>query len=503
MTEAPIRKVLIVGGGTAGWMAACALNQALRHTGTRVEVVESEDIGTVGVGEATVPTIRDFNRDIGIDEPTFLKATQGTFKLGIQFCDWRERGTDFFHGFGDYVVNTGPFSTLNHWLVCRDRDAQAAGRLENYHMAAVLAEHARFTAPGPDPRSPLHYFAYAYHFDAGLYARLLRDKAEREGVVRHEGRIQQVTLDPETGFIRHVTLADGRVIEADLFIDCSGFSALLARGALDGPWLDYSHWLPVDRAWAVRAESVGPLLPYTRATALEAGWAWRIPLRSRTGHGYVFSSAFTDEDTARQRLLQTLEGPAQAEPRLLRFKTGRLERFWDKNCVAIGLASGFVEPLESTSISLIQGGVTRLISLIPNQGFNQRLAREYNRVQALEFDRIRDFIIMHYALTQRDDTPFWRHMREMALPDTLLDKIETFRETATVPLINEETFVTASWQSLFIGLGLLPRRLDPLMSAQPAGEAMDALQMRRTAMARAAQTAPMHTDYIDRIIKGA
>ncbi|MBB6251981.1 tryptophan halogenase family protein [Nitrospirillum iridis] len=494
----PLRRILIVGGGTAGWMAACALNQAVRLGGTRVELVESDAIGTVGVGEATVPSIRQFNQDIGLDEATFMKATQGTFKLGIEFRDWRAVGTRFFHGFGDTVVNTGPFSTLNHWLVARDLVGDAAGEFDAYHMAAVMAHAGRFTVPETDPRSPYHYFSYAYHFDAGLYARLLRTKAEREGVVRHEGRITGTNLDPETGFIRGVRLEDGRDLLADLFIDCSGFVSLLADKVLGEPFLDYSHWLPVDRAWAVPCAGHGPLLPYTRATALEGGWQWRIPLQHRTGNGYVFSSAHVSEDEARARLLDGLDGAALDEPRLLRFKTGRRQRFWARNCVAIGLSSGFVEPLESTSISLIQGGITRLIGLLPDQGFNPALAAEYNRIQALEFDRIRDFIIMHYALNGRDDTAFWRERRSMALPDSLAERIETFRETGHVVLLNEETFVTPSWQALFVGLGLIPTRRDPLMAVQKREDIVETLRLRRNSLAQAASRLPTHADFIAR-----
>lgn len=499
-----LKRVLIVGGGTAGWMAACALNQAVRRLGTTVELVESEEIGTVGVGEATVPTIRDFNRSIGLDEVAFMKATNGSFKLGIQFQDWRVKGSRFFHGFGDYIVNAGPFSTLNHWLVARHLAGEdAVGPFDDYHMAAVMADQGRFAAPDNDPRSPYHYFSYAFHFDASLYARLLRGKAEAEGVNRHEGRISGVDRHPETGFIRSVTLTDGRVLEADLFIDCSGFVSLLADKALHEPFIDYSHWLPVDRAWAVPCASAGPLQPFTRSTALEAGWQWRIPLQHRTGNGYVFSSAHISEEAARERLLSNLDGAALADPRLLRFRTGRRERFWVGNCVAIGLSSGFVEPLESTAISLIQGGITRLVNLLPDLDFNPALAAEYNRIQALEFDRIRDFIILHYCLTQRDDSEFWRERRAMPLPDSLASRIETFRETGHVVLLNEETFVTPSWQALFIGLGVIPRRLDPLMAAQDKAEVLETLRLRRTSLVRAAERLPTHAEFINRHCRAA
>lgn len=497
-----LRRILIVGGGTAGWMAACALNQAVKRLGTVVELVESEEIGTVGVGEATVPTIRDFNRSIGLDEVAFIKATQGSFKLGIAFQDWRAKGTSFFHGFGDYIVNAGPYSTLNHWLVARHLAGQdAVGPFDDYHMAAVMAAAGRFAAPESDPRTPYAYFSYAFHFDASLYARILRAKAEAEGVVRQEGRITRVDQHPETGFITQVHLADGRILAADLFIDCSGFVSLLADKTLNEPWVDYSHWLPVDRAWAVPCAGNGPPAPFTCATALEAGWQWRIPLQHRTGNGYVFSSAHVTEDAARERLLARLDGMVLAEPRLLRFRTGRRQRFWIGNCVAIGLSSGFVEPLESTSISLIQGGITRLVNLLPDLDFNPGLTAEYNRIQSLEFDRIRDFIILHYALNGREDSEFWRERRRIPLPDTLAEKIETFRATGQVVLLNEETFVTPSWQALFIGMGLIPQRLDPLMAAQDSTEVLETLHLRRQSLAQAAARLPNHGDFIDRFCK--
>jgi tryptophan halogenase len=496
----PLRKILVVGGGTAGWMAACAINQAVKVTGAIVELIESDQIGTVGVGEATVPSIRRFNQDIGVDEPAFIAATQGTFKLGIEFRGWTGPGSRFFHGFGDFVVNDGPFSTLNHWLVARDLAGEAAvGSFDAYHMAAVAAYAGRFAAPDPDPRSPGHYMSYAFHFDAGLYARFLRSKAEREGVVRHEGRISAVDRHPESGFIEQVRLADGRVLTADLFVDCSGFASLLAGKALGEPFLDFGHWLPVDRAWAVPCASAGPLLPYTRATAQPAGWQWRIPLQHRTGNGYVFSSAHLDEDAAREQLLAGLDGEVLDDPRLLKFRTGRRQRFWIGNCVAVGLSSGFVEPLESTSISLVQGGISRLIAMLPDRDFNPRLADEYNRIQALEFDRIRDFIILHYAVARRDDGAFWRDVGMMTLPDSLAERIETFRETGQVVLLNEETFLTPSWQALFIGLGLHPKRRDPLMAAQERTETLDMLRLRRSSLAAAAARMLRHEDVIARL----
>ncbi|MDC7675070.1 tryptophan halogenase family protein [Asticcacaulis machinosus] len=500
-----LRKIVIVGGGSAGWMAAVALSralgQAVNSKTTQIELIESDDIGTVGVGEATVPTIRTFNLDIGLGEVEFIRKTNGSFKLGIEFVNWSRSGKPFFHGFGDYVINEGPHSTLNHWLHLRDQNDPEAGDFDDYSIAAVMARHNRFSAPVNDPRTPLSHFNYAFHFDAGLYARLLKERSIAQGVIRHEGRIVDVTVRPDDGFIQSVTMNDGRTIDGDLFIDCSGFIGLLADKALREPYLDYSHWLPVDRAWAVPCASVSPLTPYTRSTALEAGWQWRIPLQHRIGNGYVFSSAFANEGHARDKLLGNLDGDALAEPRLLKFTTGRRREFWVKNCVAIGLSSGFIEPLESTSIQLIQNGITRLITMLPDMTFNPRLRTEYNRIQALEFDRVRDFIIAHYALSGREDSAFWRYVKHMPLPDTLMEKIETFRETGLLPLLDQESFVLPSWLAILIGMDVMPQRRDPLAGIQDAHKLRAALLSRKDTIAKTVALLPDHAAFIDRHCK--
>lgn len=494
--EGQLSKIVIVGGGSSGWMAAMALARVLKNGHTKIELIESERIGTVGVGEATVPTIRSFNQIIGLDEPEFIKKTNGAFKLGVEFCNWRKDGRTFFHGFGDYIVNEGPHSTLNYWLHFRDRGDIEVGDFNDYSMAAVMAAQNRFCEPVNDRRTVLSLFNYAFHFDAGLYARLLRERSTAEGVVRTEGLITGVNLRSEDGYIRSVTLEDGREIEGDLFIDCSGFVGLLTDKAMKTPYLDYSHWLPVDRAWAVQCEGVTPLTPYTRATAHEAGWQWRIPLQHRIGTGHVFSSAFTDEDTAQARLLENLDGPAVATPWLLKFKTGRRESFWVKNCVSIGLSSGFIEPLESTSIQLVQNGVSRLVAMLPDMHINPYLQKEYNRAQALEFDRIRDFIIAHYALSDRRDTEFWRYVTSMPLPDTLTEKIETFRETGLLPLYDMESFALPSWLAIMVGIGLIPKRRDPLVALQPHEAMRSALLKRKHSILEGVKMLPDHAAFI-------
>jgi len=500
--DAPLGRILIVGGGTAGWMTAAALARlfqpGIRSGAVRVQLVESAEIGTVGVGEATVPTIRPFNATLGIDEVSFMRATHGTFKLGIEFCGWRTGDKPFFHGFGDYESNDGPYSTLNHWLYLCGR-GEDPGHFDACSPAAVMARHNRFSAPVKDPHSPLSHFNYAFHFDAALYARFLRQRAEGDGVIRHEGRITSITRNAETGDIEDVRLSDGRAIGADLFIDCSGFVALLSDGALKVPFVDYGHWLPVDRAWAVPSQNApGALTPYTRATAREAGWQWRIPLQHRMGNGYVFSSAHISEDAARERLMGALEGDALAEPRLLKFRTGRRKTFWEKNCVAIGLSSGFIEPLESTSIQLIQNGITRLISLMPGAVANPALRHEYNRLQAQEFDRVRDFIICHYALSDRKDTDFWRDVTTMSLPDELVEKLETFRETGTLPLFEQESFFLPSWLAVMTGLGHLPRRAGPLLAIHDPATIRRTLTNWKSNIEQSVSNLPDHAAFLER-----
>jgi len=498
--DSPIARLLIVGGGTAGWMTAAALARvlqpAIRAGQTRIELVESADIGTVGVGEATVPTIRPFNAILGLDEIAFMRATNATFKLGIEFAGWRADTRAFFHGFGDYATNSGPYSTLNHWLYLTAHGDEV-GDFDTCSPSAMMARHNRFAAPVNDPRSPLGHVNYAFHFDAALYAALLRQRAEGDGVIRHEGRITTVTRHAESGDIDAVHLSDGRIIGADMFIDCSGFVALLSDGVLKVPFLDYGHWLPVDRAWAVPSASpAGPLTPYTRATAREAGWQWRIPLQKRMGNGYVFSSAHLSEDEARMRLLGALDGKALAEPRRLKFRTGRRQSFWEHNCVSIGLSSGFIEPLESTSIQLIQNGITRLIDLMPGATATPALRREYNRLQAQEFDQVRDFIIAHYALSGRGDTPFWRDVTSMSLPDELTQKLETFRDTGVLPLSDQESFALPSWQAVLIGLGHRPRRAGPLLAVQDPATIRRALGQWQQSIAQTVNALPDHAAFL-------
>ena len=495
--HSPIRKIVIVGGGTAGWMTAAPLAQKL-GAACAVELVESAEIGAVGVGEATLPTIRFYNRALGIDAGDFIRKTQGTFKLGIEFRDWGHAGNRFFHGFGDYGPRIDNRSPHHDWLRLRALGETAA--FEDTSMASVMARHNVFAQPTGDRPSPLNAFSYAFHFDAGLYAAYLRDYATARGVTHTEGRIVDVALRPEDGFISHLILADGRRVEGDLFVDCSGFRALLIEGALKSGFEDWSHWLPVNTALAVPSRRTAPLVPYTRCTARAAGWQWRIPLQSRTGNGHVFCDAFTDEDEAARVLTAHLDAEALDAPRRIRFATGRRKRSWVKNCVAIGLSSGFLEPLESTSIQLIESGAGSLLELFPDLRFSPRLADEYNRRAAIWYENVRDFLILHYKLNDRPE-PFWRYCRDMAIPDRLTHQIETFRETGHAIVYDKDGFTEPSWLALYFGLGLTPRAYDPLADRIEAEAARTHFARIRESVARAVAAMPQAETYIERYLK--
>jgi tryptophan halogenase len=459
MQHNAIRKVVIVGGGTAGWMAAAPLAQRL---GKRCEIVlvESPEIATIGVGEATLPTIRFYNNALQLDQTDFIKKTQATFKLGIDFQDWGHVGNRFFHGFGDFGPPINGGSPHHYWLrLARAFDKMPA--LENWSMAAVMARENKFTTPANTQPGVTDAFSFGFQFDAGLYAAYLRDYATARGATRIEGMIVGVDQHPETGFVTGLRLRDGRTIAGDLFIDCSGFRGLLIEGTLKAGYEDWSEHLPCNSALAVPCARVEPVTPYTRSTAKGSGWLWRIPLQHRTGNGHVYSNAFTTDEQARQDLLDGLDGEALDEPRQLRFVTGRRKKSWVKNVVAVGLSAGFVEPLESTSISLIETAVGKLIELWPDRDFRPELAAEFNRVMGGRYESVRDFIIMHYKLTKRDDTPFWRYCANMTIPDSLAHQIELFRTTGRVTILDRDGFAEPSFVAMLMGLGVVPERYDP------------------------------------------
>ena len=493
MQAAPIETLVILGGGTAGWMAAAAIAKAWQQPARRIVLVESEEIGTVGVGEATVPSIHLFNAMLGIDTADMMRATGATFKLGIEFTGWGAPGRRYMHPFSGFGADARERLFAPLWLKYAARHPEES--LDAYSLNTVAARAGRFELTGA--------MTYAVHFDAGLYARYLRAYAERRGVVRHEGKVTAVDQDPATGFIRGLTLGSGAVVAGDFFIDCSGFRGLLTGETLKIGYDDWSRWLPCDRAVAVASENAGPPAPYTRAMADDAGWRWRIPLQHRAGNGHVYASAFLDDDAAETRLLDQVEGAVLSPPRRLRFTTGRRHAAWSHNCLALGLAAGFLEPLESTSIHLIQTSILRLISLFPDKGFEPAEIAEFNRQSAEEYDDIRDFLIAHYKLTDRDDTAFWRYCRDMAVPDRVAETLDLFAARGRLRARPEHLFSPHSWLALLAGQGLRPRGADPLLEGMPAGQLAGHMQQTREGLQRAASAMPPHQAFIDRFCKSA
>jgi tryptophan 7-halogenase len=490
-----LQQIIIVGGGSAGWMAAAALANAVRGA-IPITLIESDEIGTVGVGEATIPPIRMFNAALGIDEREFVVNTQGSFKLGIEFVNWGGWGERYFHPFGLFGRDWDSVPLHQHWL--RARANGHPHSLHDYSMAWAMAKAGKFMQPSTDQQLIQSTFDYAYHFDAGLYARYLRGYSEARGVVRIEGKIAHVHARAADGFIEGVTLADGRRLDGDLFIDCSGFRGLLIEDTLKTGYEDWTHWLPCDRAVAVPCAHGGEFTPYTRSTAREAGWQWRIPLQHRIGNGYVYSSRHISDDKAAAVLLANLDGKALADPRPLRFVTGRRRQAWNRNVVALGLASGFMEPLESTSLHLIQTGIMRLLALFPDRRFDPLLAREFNRITAEEFERIRDFLILHYRANQRGDMPLWRDCQAMTLPDSLVYKMEQFRASGRLVSEGPELFQNASWLAVYLGQNIIPSGYDPLVDTRSAADADRIFSGLRKVIGDATAAMPSHAEFIRR-----
>ena len=494
MTDRRIRRIVIVGGGTAGWMTAAALIKILGRDYADITLIESDDIGTVGVGEATIPQIATFNRMLGLDENEFVRATQGSFKLGIEFVNWGEVGHRYFHPFGPFGVDMEGVSFHAFWL--KARAAGATHPITDYSLQAVAARDNKFMRRQNVPQSPLATISYAFHFDAGLYAQFLRRYAQARGVNRQEGKIVQVPLRAEDGYIEAVVTEDGRRIDGQLFIDCSGFRGLLIEQTLHAGYEDWSHWLPCDRALAVPCESVSPLRPYTRSTAHRAGWQWRIPLQHRIGNGHVYCSAQMSEDEASSILLANLDGKPLASPRPLRFVAGRRRTFWNRNCVALGLAAGFLEPLESTSIHLVQSGIAQLLTLFPDQAFEPADMQRYNRVVAEEYERVLDFLALHYKLNRRNDSEFWRYCADMSVPERVAEKIAMFESRGRVFRENQELFNDTSWFAVMIGQGLVPRGFDPVADVLGNEENASRLAQFRSAIRASADYMPHHAAFI-------
>ena len=495
MTDQPRRKLVIVGGGTAGWITAAAFARLLGST-LDIALVESEAIGTVGVGEATIPQIIRLNAILGLDEMEFVRETKGTFKLGIEFVDWGRKGSRYLHTFGDAGLTLAGVAFHHYW-----RRAAAGGHghdLWHYSLHQLAADQARFGKLDRVGNTAMTGLAYAYHFDAGLYAAYLRRYAEKMGVTRHEGIVRAVERDGASGDIAAITLDRGTRIAGDFFIDCTGFRALLLGEELGVGYRDWSKWLPCDRALAVPSERLPRLVPYTRATARASGWQWRIPLQHRTGNGHVYASAFVSDEEAAASLLQGLDTKALDDPRPLRFTTGRREAFWTHNCAAIGLSSGFLEPLESTSIHLIQSHVNRLIQLFPAQGDGAAERAEYNRRCAAEFEQIRDFLILHYHQTSREDSDFWNYCRNMEVPDSLTDKMALFASSGRVGRDVDDLFREASWVQVMLGQGIMPQGHDPMTDAMSEPQLAEFLGNVRLLIERAVGGLPSHEEFIAR-----
>jgi tryptophan 7-halogenase len=484
-----INRVAIVGGGTAGWMAAAAFSKTFGPQ-LQIDLIESDEIGTVGVGEATIPPIRNFHLLLELSEADFMRAVNGTFKLGIEFLNWGSLGERYFHPFSAHGRDTWAAQFHHYWV--RARQQGEAAPLDEFSLEAMMARADRFGQEGERKA------AYAYHFDAGLYARLLRGISEGLGVRRTEGKVVDVRLHPETGFIESVLLDSGQSIHADLFIDCSGFRGLLIEQALQTGWEDWGHWLRNNSAVAVQTSSVSSPPPFTRATARSCGWQWRIPLQNRVGNGLVYSNNHMSDDAARKALLDNVDGKPITEPRLIKFRTGRRLKQWNKNCVALGLASGFLEPLESTSIHLIQNSIIRLIKLFPSRGIEQTEIDQFNREVKTEIEHIRDFIILHYHVTRRADSPYWNECRQMQIPESLQHKLDLFGAAGKIFRDNNELFSEPSWTAVMVGQGIQPASYHPYVDVMAESDLKDLMIRIRAAIAQLVAQQPSHLEFIER-----
>ena len=493
MENKPVRKVVIAGGGTAGWIAAAALTHQLGDL-IQVTLVESEEIGIIGVGESTVPPIRVFNRLLRIDEQDFMRATAATFKLGILFENWARVGDRYMHPFGRHGKSTWLCEFHHFWL--RSQEKGSTAELGEYCVEWVAAREGRFATSRDSEIN------YAYHIDASLYARYLRKFSEARGVKRVEGKIKAVNLNPQSGFIESLTLQSEEILEGDLFIDCTGFRGLLIEQALHTGYEDWSHWLPCDSAVAVQTETVGPAVPYTKAIAHEAGWRWQIPLQHRVGNGLVYCSRYLPDDEAKARLLAQIDGKPLRPPMTLKMRTGRRRNTWNKNCVALGLASGFVEPLESTSIHLIMTGVTRLMQLFPFDGIQQSFVDHYNELTRTEIESVRDFIVLHYYANEREE-PFWRHCREIEIPASLARRIELFRDGAHAWQGDGELFRVDSWAEVMLGQRIRPKHYHPSAATISDAELTQLLNNVRASIARSVASLPSQNEFISHYCKAS
>ena len=489
-----MRQIVIVGGGAAGWMTAAALSRLLRPGDTSLTLVESDEIGIIGVGEATIPDMLQFNLFLGIAEAELMRATEATFKLGIEFVDWSRPGSRYFHPFGFHGVDIDGLDFHQYWLHCRAHGHSHG--IGDYCLTEMIAKGGKFAFPDTRvPGAPASYLRYAYHFDAALYAGFLRRYAEARGVTRVEGKVREVARAPESGEITEVRLESGQRVAGDFFFDCTGFRSLLLDKTLGVSWVDWRHWLPCDRALAVACHHTGPPRPFTRSTAKSAGWQWNIPTQRRTGNGHIYCSEFMGDDEANAVLTEGLDAPPMGTPRSIRFATGHRRSFWEKNCVAIGLSAGFLEPLESTSLYLIRQGISRFIALFPNEPLQPVFRDEYNRWMQKDFEQVRDLLVFHYYANQRDE-PFWRHCRSMELPETLQRRLALFSEGGRFLRNEGELFPNASWVAVMLGQGVIPRAVDPVVAARPVAETESKLQLLRRAMKEFVDEQAAHEDVL-------
>ncbi|MBK8186254.1 MAG: tryptophan 7-halogenase [Cellvibrio sp.] len=485
-----VSRVVILGGGTAGWMTAAFLSDWLESTSIQVKLVESEQIGTIGVGEATVPGIHQYLKELKINEAEFIQATHATFKLGIEFENWAGEGQSFFHPFAGYGAKIEDRPFYQTWWAARQ---QGYGReLDQFCLCTQLARAGKFAMPNFDEKSRLAWYNYAYHFDASLFAKFLRGYAEDRRVTRIEGKLSEVKQNADSGFIESLRLESGQIIEGDLFVDCTGMAALLIDKVMGVGYEDWSHWLLSDSALAVQTQSQTEPDPFTRSSTRSAGWQWHIPLQNRVGNGYVYSSQFISHEKAADELQQHLKDEQITQPRLIRFKTGMRRDFWAKNCVAIGLSSGFLEPLESTSISLIQTGISKLAGFLVNFQIDEKHVKEANRLNRLEYERIRDFIILHYKLNGRHD-PYWQYTREMPIPESLEEKILAFKRTGDIRMLEQESFNEESWASMYFGFGIAPDELAASIDFPKARNTMDKMAL---AIETGLGYAPSHQSFL-------
>lgn len=490
-----IRRVAILGGGTAGWMCAAALSK-INSQLFGITLVESDEIGIIGVGEATIPTIHWFNQVVGVDARHFMRETRATFKLGIEFVDWYAPGERYFHPFGRYGLPSDTVPFHHRWIRARTQE-QSRFDFENFALATLAARAGRFEFPSTDPKSALASLGYAFHFDASLYAKYLRSLSESRGVRRIEGKVTQIERS-DNGDIMALRTDRGARIDADLFVDCSGLRGILIEGQCGVPFEDWLEWLPCDRAVAVPCARVKPPEPHTRSTARSAGWQWRIPLQHRIGNGLVYSSAYLSDDEAAATLLRNLDGEPLAEPRVIRFRTGQRAQSWVRNVVAVGLSGGFLEPLESTSIHLIQSAIAKLMSLFPTRDSLAMSAQQFNKLMRDEFEGVRDFLVLHYRSTTRAE-PLWQRCREAPIPESLRYKVEQFTHTGRLMLTTDELFREASWFSVLVGQNHLPIDYNPLLDSESPASNAHALSQQRHALAAAVAGMPTHLEVLNRI----